>query len=115
MQNSISNFFLRISEFISSQNIEIISEKMANLFIRELMKINFIDEEISEILKFLNKEYKDNKKDLKEKIKILNEKNDHFIIKKKTYEKKKEELKKFMEENKEKYNIEKKQNKYGRR
>ena len=44
---------------------------MANLFIRELMKINFIDEEISEILKFLNKEYKDNKKDLKEKIKIL--------------------------------------------
>ena len=107
MQNSISNFFLRISEFISSQNIEIINEKMANLFIRELMKINFIDEEISEILKFLNKEYKDNKKDLKEKIKILNEKNDHLIIKKKTYETKKEELKKFMEENKEKYNIEK--------
>ena len=107
VQNSISNFFLRISEFISSQNMGIITEKMANLFIRELMKINSIDEEISEILKFLNKEYKDNKKDLKEKIKILNEKNDHLIIKKKTYETKKEELKKFMDENKEKYNIEK--------
>ena len=106
-QNSISNFFLRISEFISSQNMGIITEKMANLFIRELMKINSIDEEISEILKFLNKEYKDNKKDLKEKIKILNEKNDHLKIKKKTYETKKEELKKFMDENKEKYNIEK--------
>ena len=106
-QNSISNFFLRISEFISSQNMGIITEKMANLFIRELMKINSIDEEISEILKFLNKEYKDNKKDLKEKIKILNEKNDHLMIKKKTYETKKEELKKFMDENKEKYNIEK--------
>ena len=107
MQNSISNFFLRISEFISSQNIEIINEKMANLFIRELMKINSIDEEITEILKFLNKEYKDNKKDLKEKIKILNEKNDHLIIKKKTYETTKEELKKFMDQNKEKYNVEK--------
>ena len=107
VQNSISNFFLRISEFISNQNMGVINEKMVNLFIRELLKINSIDEEISEILKFLNKEYKDNKKDLKEKIKILNEKNDHLIIKKKTYETKKEELKKFMDENKEKYNIEK--------
>jgi hypothetical protein len=106
-QISIANFFLRISEFISTQNVGIINEKTANLFIRELMKINSIDEEISEMLKFLNKEYKDNKKDLKEKIKILNEKNDHLIIKKKTYETKKDDLKMFMEENKEKYNIEK--------
>ena len=106
-QTSIVNFFLRISEFISTQNVGIISEKTANLFIRELMRINSIDEEISEILKFLNKEYKDNKKDLKEKIKILNEKNDHLNIKKQTYETKKDELKMFMEENKEKYNIEK--------
>ena len=106
-QTSIVNFFLRISEFISTQNVGIISEKTANLFIRELMRINSIDEEISEILKFLNKEYKDNKKDLKEKIKILNEKNDHLNIKKQTYETKKDELKMFMEENKEKYNMEK--------
>ena len=106
-QTSIINFFLRISEFISTQNVGIISEKTANLFIRELMRINSIDEEISEILKFLNKEYKDNKKDLKEKIKILNEKNDHLNIKKQTYETKKDELKMFMEENKEKYNMEK--------
>jgi hypothetical protein len=106
-QTSIMNFFLRISEFISTQNVGIISEKTANLFIRELMRINSIDEEISEILKFLNKEYKDNKKDLKEKIKILNEKNDHLNIKKQTYETKKDDLKMFMEENKEKYNMEK--------
>ena len=106
-QTSIMNFFLRISEFISTQNVGIISEKTANLFIRELMRINSIDEEISEILKFLNKEYKDNKKDLKEKIKILNEKNDHLNIKKQTYETKKDELKMFMEENKKKYNMEK--------
>ena len=106
-QTSIVNFFLRISEFISTQNVGIINEKTANLFIRELMRINSIDEEISEILKFLNKEYKDNKKDLKEKIKILNEKNDHLNIKKQTYETKKDELKMFMEENKEKYNMEK--------
>ena len=106
-QTSIMNFFLRISEFISTQNVGIINEKTANLFIRELMRINSIDEEISEILKFLNKEYKDNKKDLKEKIKILNEKNDHLNIKKQTYETKKDELKMFMEENKEKYNMEK--------
>ena len=106
-QTSIINFFLRISEFISTQNVGIINEKTANLFIRELMRINSIDEEISEILKFLNKEYKDNKKDLKEKIKLLNEKNDLLNIKKQTYETKKDELKMFMEENKEKYNMEK--------
>ena len=107
IQNSISNFFLRISLFLSSQTMGNITEKMANILLRELMKINSIEEEINEILKFLNKKYKDSKKELKEKIKIFNEKNENLIMKKKTYETKKEELKNFVEENKEKFNAEK--------
>ena len=103
IQNSISNFFLRISLFLSNQTMGNISEKTANILLRELMKINSIEEEINEILKFLNKKYKDSKKELKEKIKIFNEKNENLIVKKKSYKTKKEELKNFMEENKEKF------------
>ena len=107
MTNSITNFFSRISLFISNQSMGNVSEKMANLFLRELLKINSIEEEINEIMKFLNKKYKDNKKELKKKIQILVEKNENLITKKKTYETKKEELQQFMEENMERYNNEK--------
>ena len=55
IQNSISNFFLRISLFLSNQTMGTISEKTANMLLRELMKINSIEEEINEILKFVNK------------------------------------------------------------
>ena len=106
-QNSISNFFSRISFFIANQNLGNISEKLVNSYLRELMKINSIGEEISEILMYLNKKYKDNKKDLKEKIKNLKEKNENLIMKKKGYLVKKEELRQFMEENRDKYNNEK--------
>ena len=102
-RNSIINFFSRISLFISNQTFGNIPEKIANLFLRELLKINSIGEEIGEILKFLNKKYKDTKKELKEKIKNLNEKNESLITKKKSYESKKEELDKYLEENKEKF------------
>ena len=88
-KNSITNFFSRISLFISNQTFGNIPEKIANLFLRELLKINSIGEEISEILKFLNKKYKDNKKELKEKIKNLNEKNENLVTKKQSYETKK--------------------------
>ena len=84
-KNSITNFFSRISLFISNQTFGNIPEKIANLFLRELLKINSIGEEISEILKFLNKKYKDNKKELKEKIKNLNEKNENLVTKKQSY------------------------------
>ena len=107
-KNSITNFFSRISLFISNQTFGNIPEKIANLFLRELLKINSIGEEISEILKFLNKKYKDNKKELKEKIKNLNEKNENLVTKKQSYETKKEELNKFIEENKDKFDNSKK-------
>ena len=107
-RNSITNFFSRISLFISNQTFGNIPEKIANLFLRELLKINSIGEEISEILKFLNKKYKDNKKELKEKIKNLNEKNENLVTKKQSYETKKEELNKFIEENKDKFDNSKK-------
>ena len=106
-KNSINNFFSRISLFIANQSLGNISEKLVNSFLRDLMKINSIGEEISEILFFLNKKYKDSKKEMKGKIKNLSESNENLIMKKKSYEAKKEELKQFLEENKDKYNNEK--------
>ena len=103
INNSITNFFSRISLFIANQNLGNISEKLVNSFLRELMKINSIGEEISEILKFINKKYKESKKELKEKIRTLTEKNENLIMKKKSFEAKKEELIQFLEENKDKY------------
>ena len=108
-QNSTTNFFSRISSFISNQSVGNISEKIVNSYLRDLMKINSLGEKISEILNFLNKKYKDSKKELKQKLQMLLEKNENFNVKKKSFETKKKELKQFMEENKDKYNKEKSQ------
>ena len=82
----ISNFFSKISIFISNQSKGKFSEPLINSFLRELLKINSINVEISEILKFLNKIYKDKKKEIKEKISNLINKNESLKTKKKTYE-----------------------------
>ena len=85
----ISNFFSKISIFISNQSKGKFSEPLINSFLRELLKINTINVKISEILKFLNKNYKDKKKEIKEKISNLINKNESLKTKKKTYESKK--------------------------
>ena len=96
----ISNFFVRISLFISNQSLGNYSEQFINSFLRQLIKINYIGVQISEILKFLNKKYKDTKTDLKEKISNLNKRNENLKNKRISFETKKNELKKFIEENK---------------
>ena len=95
----ISNFFLRISLFISNQSLGNYSEQFISSFLRLLIKINYISIEIEKILKFLNKKYKDTKFEVKEKISNLRKKNENLKNKRLSYETKKAELKKFIDEN----------------
>lgn len=81
-KNTLSNFFLRISLFISNYSQGIMSEKNVNLSLHELMKINKIGVEISEILKFLNKNYKESKAKINESIRNLEKKNENLNMKK---------------------------------
>ena len=85
----ISNFFTRISLFISNQSLGNYSEQFINSFLRHIIKINFIATEISKILKFLNKKYKETKLEIREKINNLNKKNENLKNKKLIYEEKK--------------------------
>ena len=92
----ISNFFLRISLFISNQSLGNYSEPFISSFLRHLLKINSIGVEISKILKFLNKKYKEMKIDIKDKISDINKRNENLKNKKLSYETKKEELERFI-------------------
>ena len=98
----ISNFFSKISIFISNQNKGKYPEPLINSFLREILKINIINEKISETLKFLNKKYKEKKKEAKEKIANFIFRNENLKTKKLTYENKKNEYKKFIDENRDK-------------
>ena len=98
----VDDFFLRISVFITNQSKGQYPENLINLFLKQLLKINIINVEIADKLKFLNKIYKNTKKELKERINTLNKKNENLKNKKISYENLKNELKKFIDENKDK-------------
>jgi hypothetical protein len=100
LDNIITNFFLRASSVISKESNGKYSEKIINSFLKILLRLNNINEEMSEILQFLNKTYKNTKKEIKETINELNKKNENLNNKKKSYESIKEELKQFIDENK---------------
>ena len=102
LDNIISNFFSRASSIISKESNGKFSEKLINSFLKILLKLNIINDEMSHILKFLNKIYKNTKKEMKEKINNLNKKNENLKNKKISYENIKNELKKFIDENKDK-------------
>ena len=111
LDNIISNFFSRASSIISKESNGKYSEKLINSFLKILLKLNNINDEMSEKLKFLNKTYKNQKKEIKEKINNLTKKNENLKTKKISYENIKNELKKFIDENKDKFkNNEKNQN-----
>ena len=59
--------------------------------------------EISETIKFLNKTYQENKNELKEKIANLIKKNENLKNKKFIYKKQMNELKVFLDENREEF------------
>jgi hypothetical protein len=85
----ISNFFTKISIFISNQNRGKYPEPIINSFLRQLLKINTINVEISGILRFLNKKYKEQKTEIKEKISNLHSRNENYKNKILSYETKK--------------------------
>ena len=98
----VTNFFSKISIFIANQNRGLYPEPLINSLLKQLLKINRINFEISEILKFLNKKYKEKKVELKETINTLTNKNENLKNKKLSYENRKNDLKKFIEENRDK-------------
>ena len=67
----INNFISKISLYISNQSFGKYSEENINIFLRYLININLINKEIEKIGKFVNKQYKDKKIELKNDIKNL--------------------------------------------
>ena len=108
----LSNFFTRISLFISNQSLGNYSESFIDSFLKHILKINCINVKIAEIIKFLNKIYKDNKTELKDRINNLLKKNENLKNKKKSYETKKNELKEFLDENLESFQVNDDENNY---
>ena len=107
-EKTISNFFSKISVFISNKNKGKFPIPFINSFLKQLLKINSINVRISKILSFLNKKYNEKKNEIKQKINYLNEKNENIKTKKKAYNNKKKELKNLIDENRDKaINIEK--------
>ena len=115
LKNEISNNDTNSSEnsnyyFLLNKNKQLINENknlkeeynILKLDQKSNTNINRINVDITEILKFLNKKYKDKKTEIKDKINNLNNKNENLKNKKLSYETHKNELKKFIDENKDK-------------
>ena len=84
----VSNFFLRISIFISNQSYGKYSETMINLLLRCLLKINSINVKNEELINYMNNQYKNEKYKLKEEINKLLLDNENMKINKILLEKK---------------------------
>ena len=67
----VSNFFLRMSIFLSNKSNGKYSETMVNLFMRCLLKMNAINVKNEELICYMNGKYKNEKNKLKEEIRIL--------------------------------------------
>ena len=102
LDNIISNFFSRASAIISKESNGKFTEKLINSFLKILLKINLVNDEMAKTLKFLNKIYKNTKKQIKDKIALLNKRNTNLSNKKISYENIQKELKKFIDDNKDK-------------
>ena len=70
----VSNFFLKISLFLSNQSHGKYSETIINLFLRCLVKMNSINIKNEELINYMNTKYKEEKEKLKQQINILNKK-----------------------------------------
>ena len=72
---SVTNFFSKMSLFIANQSLGKISEIKINLLLRYLLKINYINTKLTRDIKFVNKKYKEQKKELNDLISSLEKKN----------------------------------------
>ena len=71
----ITNFFKKLSLFISNHSLGRFSESKINLFLRYLLKINAINVKLTQYIKFVNKKYKERKKELNDMLNFLEKKN----------------------------------------
>ena len=71
----ITNFFKKLSLFISNHSLGRFSESKINLFLRYLLKINAISVKLTQYIKFVNKKYKERKKELNDMLNFLEKKN----------------------------------------
>ena len=104
----VSNFFLRISLFLSNESYGKFSETIINLFLRCLLKMNSINVKNEELINYMNTKYKEEKGKLKQQI-YLHIKKDEILNKTKIlFEKQIEEiiLELKFQENKQKIDIE---------
>ena len=101
LESIIPNFFSRIGVYISNYSLGNYSESNINKFLRYLLKINSISIEIFQVIKFLNKKYKEKKIEIKEQINNLNKKNENLNEKRKNLEKVINDLEIKIEKNKE--------------
>ena len=97
----ISHFLSRIGLYISNHSLGLYSETVVNKFLRYLLKINSTDAEISQTMKFLNKKYKEQKEEIKNKIRNLKETNEDLKEKKNINDIKIEKYEKIIQKNKE--------------
>ena len=72
---SVTNFFSKMSLFIVNQSQGKFSEIKINLLLRYLLKINYINTKLTRDIKFVNKKYKEQKKELNDLISSLEKKN----------------------------------------
>ena len=91
LESVVSHFFSRIALYISNNSLGNYSELNVNKFLRYLLKINSINIEVANILKFLNKKYKEQKSEMRKKLIILNKRNEDLKERKINYEKKSED------------------------
>ena len=83
---TVNNFFSKISLYLSNQSMGKCYETKINLLLRYLLKINHISTKLTEYIKFVNKKYKERKKELNDLISFLEKKNINLAEKNKRLE-----------------------------
>ena len=81
VNNLIKKFFFDITVKISSQIICKCPEKIINILLYFLLKINIISENIEKIIHYLDKEYKEQKNEINQKINDIEKKNSVLQLK----------------------------------
>ena len=82
----ITNFFGKVSLFISNHSLGRYTENTINLFLRYLLKINAINTKLNQNIKFVSKKYQEKKKELNDMINFLEKKNINLADKNKRLE-----------------------------
>ena len=72
---AVNNFFGKVSLFISNHSLGKFPENKIGLFLKYLLKINYLNVKLTQYIKFVNKKYKERKKEFKDMINFLEKKN----------------------------------------